>query len=228
MSTKEKLQDQNDELRLELEQAREATERELGGIRLEVEELREEVTTLQEELAASESRRRQLQSELETLNGTVNNYRELYLEKEERLVAGVRDSSAEVAAAYERWKKSEAHLRGEVAARDATISESRSKLESQEGVLQRQGAWMFEAQEKLKSAEEQLRLQAQTIKERESQIARHDREMREVMNWGRPFWAGVGEALNGPMGCLVGLVCVVALFTMLVYVVGSIQSWLAP
>jgi chromosome segregation ATPase len=226
--TKEELQDQNDELRLELERTRGATERELGALHLEVKELREEVTTLQEELEESERRRSQLQSELDTLNETSNNFRVLYLEKEERLLAGVSDSSAKFAAGYERWKKSEDHLSSEVAARDATILELQSKLKSQQGVVQRQGAWMDEAQQELKAAEKKRNLLEQTIEELKSQIARHDREMRKVMNWGRPFWAGVGEVLNGQTGCLVVPLCVVALITMLVYVVSSIQSWLAP
>jgi chromosome segregation ATPase len=161
-----------------------------------VKELREGGEKLQKELEASECRRSQLQNELDRLNETINNYRELYLEKEERLVTGVSDSSAEFAAGYERLKKLEAHLRSELAARDATILELQRKLEAQQGVLQRQGEWMYEAQQKLTAAEKQRSLLEQTIKERESQIARHDREMREVVKWGRPFRAGVREALN--------------------------------
>jgi chromosome segregation ATPase len=226
MMTREELQDQNDELRLELVRAREAAE--LVKLRQEVKGLKEEVTKLREELEGSERRRSQLQGELDTLNETGNNSRVLYQEKEERLLAGVKESSAEMAAAYKRWEESEAHLRSEVAARDATILELEGKLETKQGVLERQGKWMYEAQENLLAAEKQRSLLEQTIKERDTQIARHDREMREAVKQSRAFWAGVREALNGPMGCLVGPTCVVALFTMLVYVVSSIRSWLAP
>src|ERR1043166_170266 len=83
MMTREELQDQNDELRLELVRAREAAE--LVKLRQEVKGLKEEVTKLREELEGSERRRSQLQGELDTLNETGNNSRVLYQEKEERL-----------------------------------------------------------------------------------------------------------------------------------------------
>jgi chromosome segregation ATPase len=226
--TKDELQEQNDELRLALEQTRESAERELGELRLDAEDLREEVSALREELGASESRRRQLQSELDTLNETSNNARELYREKEERLLAGVRDASEEAAAAYQRWEEQEAHLRGELATRDSTISGQQRKLDVQRKQLQQQGVWMVDVKGRLKAAEDNLSIQSQTISVQESRIARHDREMQRAVKRSRSILIGLLELMTGSPAFWVFLTCLVGILAGLVYMVNSILDWLRP
>jgi chromosome segregation ATPase len=108
MMTREELQDQNDELRLELERAREAAE--LVKLRQEVKELREEVAKLKKDLEASERQRSQLQGELDTLNEASNNARESHREGKERLLGKMSDLSSETAAAHKRWEAEKAEL----------------------------------------------------------------------------------------------------------------------
>lgn len=228
MPTKEELQDEVDELRLELERTRDIAESEAAALRAEVEELREEVLALREELGESESRRRQLQSELDTLNETSNNVRELYREKEERLLAGVKDASDEVAAAYERWQALEAHLRAELLARDLTISELRRKLAEQQKLLERQNVWMVDKHGQLAAAEDTLSKQSQTIRVQQAQIERHGREMRQAIEQSQSILIGLLELTLTKPVIWVAVTCLMGILALGTYVINSILDWLKP
>lgn len=221
MPTKEELQDEVDELRLALEETRDSAETDVAN-------LRAEVSALREELGASESRRRQLQSELATLNETSSNVRELYREKEERLLGGVRDASAEVAAAYERWQAREAHLAAELASRDRTTSEQQRKLATQQDLLDRQNVWMVDKNGRLKEAEGTLSKQAQIIRVQAAQIERHGQDMREAIERRESFLLWLFEQiLTSPKfwAVMLFLMVIAALGT---YVINSILAWLKP
>jgi chromosome segregation ATPase len=219
--TKEELQDEVDELRLELERTRDVAESEFA-------DLREEVLALRGELAASESRRRQLQSELATLNEVSNNLRELYREKEERLLAGVKDASDEVAAAYERWQAVEAQLRAELSARDHTILELQRKQADQQKLLERQNIWMVDKNGRLKEAEDTLSKQAQTIRVQAAQIERHGRDMREVIERRESILLWLFEQILTSPKFWVVILFLTGIAAFLTYVINSILDWLKP
>lgn len=214
MPTKEDLQDEVDELRLALEQTRDVAE--------------SEVSTLRDELAASESQRHSLQLTLNSMTDAQRGMRQLYEEKEGRLLSRVRDVAAEMAAAGERWARQEEELRSEVAERDSTIMQLQTRVDGFSKQLQQQNVWMVDANDKLKSAERADTLQRSEISRQEALITRYAEELRGALENRQSIVAGMFELLASRPGCWMVLTCVVGLAAGLVYIINSILSWLTP
>lgn len=186
--TKEELQDQNDELRLELERVREAGE--LVKLRQEVKELREGVAKLEKDLEESERRRSQLQGELDTLNEASNNARESHREGKERLLGKMSDLSSATAAAQKRWEAEKAELlkrqEDEKAELQEKLDKARAEAAQQETRAEnysKQVLWQLEEMGKRRSAEakelaaaevarkdKQIKIQENTIRRLEQEI----------------------------------------------------------
>lgn len=214
MPTKEELQDEVDELRLALEETKDAAE--------------SEVLALRDELSASESQRRSLQLTLSSMTDAQHGMRQLYEEKEERLLSRVRDAAAEMAEAGERWAEREEELRSEVAERDSTIGQLQTRADGFQRQLQQQNVWMTDANDKLKLAEKGDRLQRSEINRQEALIERYAGELRAALENRQSIVAGIFELLASRPGCWVVLTCVVGLAAGLVYIINSILSWLTP
>lgn len=224
MPTKEQLQDEVDELRLELERARDVAEAEVAGLRAEAEGLRAEVSALRGELARSERQRRRLQSTLDTLSETQRSLQELYAEKEDRLLARLADEGARVAAAGERWQAAEVLLRGELAGRDTTIGELEGKLDRQQKQLQAQNVWIVGLKGDLKQAQLANDSKAAKITQLENQITRHGRELQLAEENRQSILVGTFELLTGRMGCWVAIAVLVNVAWFLIWLISSIVS----
>jgi chromosome segregation ATPase len=214
---KEELQDQNDELRLELERTKEAAE--LGKLRLEVKELREEVTKLQEKLEESERRRSQLQGELDTLNQASINSLEIRKEREERLLGKLSDISSEAAAARKRWEAEKAELQKQLnkaraeTAKQATLAENHNK----------QVFWQLKEMAELKRA-----LESAGPVGAAQEIVRKDREIESLNQriWQltqearlrkRPFLIELAAMLVSSPGRWLATMCLLGILILLLY-----------
>lgn len=217
MPTKEELQDENDELRLALERARE-----------DAEELKGEVEALRGELDDSESRRLSLQSTLTAQSEAQRGMAEVYTEKEERLLARVRAEAGRMAEAGERWAAQEALLRGEVASHESTITGLRVELAGKEMQVQHQAVSIVDLSAELSKANQRLDVQRQTISGQNSQISQHGREMREALENRQSITAGILELLASKPGCWVVMTCAALMLGAAVYVINSIVEWLTP
>jgi chromosome segregation ATPase len=214
---KEELQDQNDELRLELERTKEAAE--LGKLRLEVKELREEVPKLQKELEASERRRSQLQGELETLNKTTEHLRESYEQGQQRLLGMIRDKAREMAEAAERWEAEKAELQKQ-------LNEARAETAQQATLAKnynKQVLWQLEEMAKLRRA-----LESAGPVGAEAEIVRKDREIeglnqriwqltQEVRLGRRPFLIELAAMLVSSPGRWLATMCLLGILILLLY-----------
>lgn len=228
MPTKEDLQDEIDELRLALEQTRDAAESEIGELRRGAEGLRAEISALRGALAESERQRRQLQSTLDTLNETQHSLQELYAEKEDRLLGRLADEGARVAATGERWRAAEAQLRGELAERDSTIGELEGKLARKQTMVHTQGVWVTQLRGELSEARSANDIKAAKITRLENQITRHGRELQLAEENRQSILVGTFEQLTSRPGCWLGIAVAVNAAWFLVWSINSIINWWSP
>jgi chromosome segregation ATPase len=216
--TKEELQDEVDELRLELERTRNVAESEVA-------ELREEVSTLREELATSESRRRQFQSELEALSEATAHLRESYAQREERLLGRLSDEARRMAEAGERWAAEKAELLEQLEAQHLEVVQQATRA----GNYHKQVLWQLEEMARLRRGaseeEEEIALRDKKIENLEIRIER----MREdAESQKRPFLIELAALLGSRLGCWVAMAFLIGILAGLTYIVNSIIVWLRP
>lgn len=229
MPSKEELQDEVDELRLELERTRDVAETEFAGLRLKAEGLEAEASRLRAALAESERQRRQLQSTLDTLNETQHSLQELYAEKEDRLLGRLAAEAARVAETGERWQAAEDGLRSELAERDSTIGDLEGKLAHKQTMLDTQNVWIANLKGEVKEVRLANDSKAGKITTLETRLARAGEELRRAAEApGESIILGTLEQLGTRLGCWLAILFAGGLATMAVFIINSIVSWWTP